>query len=205
MKKGYKWIFNPPHAPHTGSAWQRMIGVVRQVLEAMLVDAQPKHLTDKVITTLMAEVSAFINAGPFIPVSNDPDMPEVLTPGTLLTQQPQQLKQPAEDVSAIKTCPTSNGNMFNTQPMFSGREGEESTFPCCNVVKNGKTRPAMCRGATQFFSTTKTPQAMTDLTPGITQHRPTGQPVDLATIQGDSTRHYKQPITETILRKSENQ
>ena len=39
MKKGYKWIFNPPHAPHTGSAWQRMIGVVRQVLEAMLVDA----------------------------------------------------------------------------------------------------------------------------------------------------------------------
>ena len=60
----------------------------------------------------MAEVSAFINAGPFNPVSNDPDMPEVLTPGTLLTHI--QLKQPAEDISAIKTCPTSNGNMFNT-------------------------------------------------------------------------------------------
>ena len=45
----------------------------------------------------MAEVSAFINARPFIPVSNDPDMPEVLTPATLLTQQPQQLKQPAGD------------------------------------------------------------------------------------------------------------
>ena len=48
----------------------------------------------------MAEVSAFINARPFIPVSNDPDVPEVLTPATLLTQQPQQLKQPAGDVSA---------------------------------------------------------------------------------------------------------
>ena len=48
----------------------------------------------------MAEVSAFINARPFIPVSNDPDVPEVLTPATLLTQQPQQLKQPPEDFSA---------------------------------------------------------------------------------------------------------
>ena len=40
--------------------------------------------------TLKADVSAFINARPFIPVSNDPDVPEVLTPATLLTQQPQQ-------------------------------------------------------------------------------------------------------------------
>ena len=39
-------------------------------------------------------------ARPFIPVSNDPDVPEVLTPATLLTQQPQQLKQPAGDFSA---------------------------------------------------------------------------------------------------------
>ena len=60
----------------------------------------------------MAHVSAFINARPFIPVSNDPDVPEVLTPATLLTQQPQQLKQPAGDwkpvTQAMKTCSTPN-------------------------------------------------------------------------------------------------
>ena len=39
----------------------------------------------------------------------------------------------------------------------------------------------------------------------ITKHRPTGQLANLATIWGDSTTHYKQPITETILWKSENQ
>jgi len=77
-----------------------MIGVARRVLEAMLADVSPKRLTHEVLTTLMAEVSAIINARPLVPVSNDPDAPEVLTPATLLTHKPQHLKPPAGEFSA---------------------------------------------------------------------------------------------------------
>ena len=95
LKEGCEWLFNSPHASHTGGAWERMIGVARRVLEAMLADVSPKHLTHEVLTTLMAEVSAIVNARPLVPVSNDPDVPEVLTPATLLTHKLQHLKPPA--------------------------------------------------------------------------------------------------------------
>ena len=92
LKEGCEWLFNPPHTSHAGGAWERMIGVTRRVLEAILADVPSKYLTHEVLTTLMAEVSA--------EVSNDPDAPEVLTPATLLTQKPQQLRPPAGDFNA---------------------------------------------------------------------------------------------------------
>ena len=97
LKEGCEWLFNPLHASHTGVAWERMIGVARRVLEAMLADVSPKHLTHEVLTTLMAEVSAIVNGRPLVPVSNDP---EVLTPATLLTHKLQHLKPPAGEFSA---------------------------------------------------------------------------------------------------------
>ena len=36
LKEGCEWLFNPPHASHAGGAWERMIGVTRRVLEAIL-------------------------------------------------------------------------------------------------------------------------------------------------------------------------
>ena len=57
-------------------------------MEAMLADVSQKHLTHKVLTTLMAEVSAIINARPLVPVSNDPEADEVLTTAKLLTHKP---------------------------------------------------------------------------------------------------------------------
>ena len=66
----------------------------------MLVDVSPKHLTHEVLTTLMAEVSAIVNARLLVSVFNDPNAPEVLTPATLLTHKPQHLKPPAGEFSA---------------------------------------------------------------------------------------------------------
>lgn len=100
LKEGCEWLFDPPHASHAGGAWDKMIGVTRHVLEAILADVPLKYLTHQVLTTLMVEVSAIINARLLIPVSSDLDAPEVLTPTTLLTQKPQQLRQPAGDSSA---------------------------------------------------------------------------------------------------------
>ena len=100
LKEGCEWLFNPPHASHAGGAWERMIGVTRRLLEAILADVPQKYLIHEVLTTLMAEVSAIIDARPLVPVSTDPDSPEVLTPATLLTQKPQELRPPVGDFSA---------------------------------------------------------------------------------------------------------
>lgn len=81
------WVFNPPHSSHMGGPWERMIGIARPILNAMLLQAEHSRLTHEVLTTLMAEVTAIINARPLVPVSSDPEAPLILTPSTLLTQK----------------------------------------------------------------------------------------------------------------------
>ncbi|XP_028822925.1 uncharacterized protein LOC114778148, partial [Denticeps clupeoides] len=85
-QQGCSWVFNPPHASHMGGSWERLIGVARKILDAMLRD-QCTRLTHDVLCTLMAEVVAIINARPLIPVSDDPEDPFILSPSMLLTQK----------------------------------------------------------------------------------------------------------------------
>ncbi|KAL0151744.1 hypothetical protein M9458_052970 [Cirrhinus mrigala] len=86
-KQGCSWTFNSPHSSHMGGCWERLIGVARRILEGMLLRSDTKHLTHEVLTTLMAEVMAILNARPLISVSTDPDNPSILTPAMILTQK----------------------------------------------------------------------------------------------------------------------
>lgn len=81
------WIFNPPHASHFGGVWERMIGVARKVLDAILLRSSARDLTHDTLSTVLAEVCAIVNSRPILPVSNDPDDPTVLTPAVLLTHK----------------------------------------------------------------------------------------------------------------------
>lgn len=80
------WVFNPPHTSHMGVAWEWMIGIARHILGAMLLEHK-SHLIQEVLTTLMAEVTAIMNARPLIPVSSDPESPLILTRTMLLAQR----------------------------------------------------------------------------------------------------------------------
>ncbi|XP_033119843.1 uncharacterized protein LOC117119135 [Anneissia japonica] len=91
LENGCEWIFNPPHSSHMGGSWERMIGVTRRVLDSMFVDLGPNQLSHEVLSTFMAEVSAIVNCRPLVPVSSDPEAPELLTPNMLLTQKPSAL------------------------------------------------------------------------------------------------------------------
>lgn len=85
-ENGCIWEFNPPHASHMGGSWERMIGVARRILDSMFLQLHV-NLSHEVLCTLMAEVAAIMNARPLVPVSTDPDNPEVLSPSMILTQK----------------------------------------------------------------------------------------------------------------------
>ncbi|XP_039516658.1 uncharacterized protein LOC120470972 [Pimephales promelas] len=86
-KEACTWKFNPPHSSHMGGVWERMIGVARRILDAMMLKVHSPNLTHEVLVTLMAEVTAIMNGRPLVPVSSDPQQPDLLTPGALLTQK----------------------------------------------------------------------------------------------------------------------
>ncbi|KAL3977608.1 alcohol-forming fatty acyl-CoA reductase [Sarotherodon galilaeus] len=85
-KQGCSWNFRPPHASHMGGSWERMIGVASRILDSMLLQ-QKSRLTHEVLSTLMAEITAIINARPLLPVSTGPHQPFILSPAMLLTQK----------------------------------------------------------------------------------------------------------------------
>ena len=62
-----------------------MIGLSRRILDSMLLGYA--DLTHEVLVTFMAEVCAIMNARPIVPVSTDPECPDVLSPNALLTQK----------------------------------------------------------------------------------------------------------------------
>lgn len=87
FNSGIKWIFNPPHSSHFGGSWERMIGVVKRILDGMMLDPNNHNITHEALCTLLAEGTAIVNSRPITFVSTDPDSPFVLTPNTLLTQK----------------------------------------------------------------------------------------------------------------------
>ena len=89
-EQGVEWIFNPPHASHFGGVWERQIGTIRRVLDAMLLEIGRAQLTHELLVTLMAEVTGIVNSRPIATVPSDIDKPQPLTPAMLLT---------------MKTCP----------------------------------------------------------------------------------------------------
>ncbi len=59
--------------------------ISRRILDSMLPQISSSHLTHEMLSTLMAEVCAIINARPL--VSPDPESPLLLTPAMILSQK----------------------------------------------------------------------------------------------------------------------
>ncbi|XP_022062446.2 uncharacterized protein LOC127534576 [Acanthochromis polyacanthus] len=100
QERGCSWTLNPPHAPHMGGSWERLIGVSKRILDAMLLKNTQTRLTHEVLSTFMAEVMAILNARPLVPISTDPDCPTILTPAMLLTQKSSTVSAPSGNFSS---------------------------------------------------------------------------------------------------------
>ena len=86
-EQGCEWQFNPPHASHFGGVWERQIGTIRHILDAMLLETRAQKLTHELLVTLMSEVTAIVNSRPITAIPTDTDEPLPLTPSMLLTQK----------------------------------------------------------------------------------------------------------------------
>ena len=96
-EQGCEWIFNPPHASHFEGARERQIGTIRRVLDAMLAELGSDQLTHELVVTLMAEVTAIVNARPIAAIPSDVDDPQLLSPAMLLTMKTRPLGPPPGD------------------------------------------------------------------------------------------------------------
>ena len=82
---GSTWICNVPHSSHMGGAWERLIGIARKILDAILLDAKLKSLTHEILVTFIADVCAIMNSRPIAEFSSDSESPMILSPSMLLT------------------------------------------------------------------------------------------------------------------------
>ena len=97
-KRKITWNFNPPHAPHRGGVWERVVGLFKKTLLGI---SKGDVLHFDTFVTAVVEAEGILNRRPLTHISTDPRDMEALTPNHLLC--PAILhKQEKPEVEAIK-------------------------------------------------------------------------------------------------------
>lgn len=78
------WRFNPPSAPWWGGFWERLIGILKQLLRKVLGRAS---LDYEDLLTVICDCETVLNSRPLTYVSNDPHELSALTPAMFLVDQ----------------------------------------------------------------------------------------------------------------------
>nr|XP_022908348.1 uncharacterized protein LOC111419719 [Onthophagus taurus] len=78
------WRFNPPSAPWWGGFWERLIGVLKQLLRKVLGRA---CLNYEELLTVLCDCESVVNSRPLTYMSNDAGELLHLTPNTFLREQ----------------------------------------------------------------------------------------------------------------------
>ena len=77
-----EWSFIPPASPHMGGVWERLVGLLKRVLVAVLRES--RRLNDEVLETVFCEIESIANGRPLTKLSDDPSDVTPLTPNHLL-------------------------------------------------------------------------------------------------------------------------
>lgn len=124
-----------------GGVWERMIGTTRRILDGIVLQHNIRNLTHKVLSTLMAEVTAVINSRPITTISSDPDSPIILSPNILLAVHRNKVKfQQSQENSLSRIYTPQTGNICNFFLICFGKNGAKTTSMNYNHVRNGVLR-----------------------------------------------------------------
>lgn len=110
LRKGIKWIFNPPAGSHHGGVWERQIRTVRKILNSTL---KLQTLDDEGLYIVLCEVENIINDRPLTKSSNDPNDLDVIMPNQLLL---------------MKTEPALPPGLFQKEDMYSRRRWRQVQY-----------------------------------------------------------------------------
>jgi hypothetical protein len=81
LRRKITWHFIPPHAPHFGGAWERLVKSVKVMLKSVL---QEQCVTETVLRTVLIEIEDAINSRPLTYNSSDPNDFTAITPNNFL-------------------------------------------------------------------------------------------------------------------------
>lgn len=130
-----------------GGAWERLIGISRHILDAMLSQTeQTLCLSHKVLGTFMTEVMAIIHARHLVPISTNPDSPAVVTPAVLLTQKASAVSAPSGNFSLGQLCGKQWKHVQHLADTFWNRWKSEYLSILQNCAKRTATRPNVSEG-----------------------------------------------------------
>lgn len=79
--EGIEWHFNPPYSPHRGGVWEAL---VRSTKYHLARSVEGHLLTFEETSTLLCDIEAILNSRPIMPLNQETDNFEVLTPGHFL-------------------------------------------------------------------------------------------------------------------------
>lgn len=200
------WVFNPPHASHMGGAWERMIGIARRILDCMLREQKRCQLTHEVLSTLMAEVAAVMNARPLLPVSSDPESTLILTPAMLLTLKTRSVSPPPGNFEGGALYKEEWKRVQNLADIFWGKWKREYLHTLQYRHKWQSKRPSLKRGDVVLL---KEAQAKRNEWPMaiVTKTFP-GQDglvrkIEVLASKDGNRRVFIRPVTEVVLLLSE--
>lgn len=83
-KKGTKWIFMPPAAPHQGGIYE---AAVKSMKYHLIRTMGKKHFSYEYLSTLLIQIEAILNSRPLYPLNNDPMDTQAITPGNFLIEE----------------------------------------------------------------------------------------------------------------------
>jgi hypothetical protein len=79
-----EWSFSHPYTPHTNGAIERMVGLVKRGLEALLSNKDLFSLNDQMFQTLATRVEGILNSRPLTYTCSGPDDLQPITPNDFL-------------------------------------------------------------------------------------------------------------------------
>lgn len=88
-----EWVFNTPKDPAAGGCWERMIGLVKRILQAALKEEAPQVET---LTSVLLDAENLVNSRPLVDVTLRSGDEEPLTPNHFLLGGPAQVPTPSE-------------------------------------------------------------------------------------------------------------
>ena len=195
------WVFNPPHSSHMGGVWERMIGIARRILNCMLLEWKSR-LTHEVLTTLMAEVSAIMNARPLIPVSSDPESPIILTPLMLLTQKTGTPPPPPSDFGKGELLKEEWKRVQSLAESFWSRWRREYLSTLQSRQKWMDKRPNLKQGDVVLMKDAQAKRndwPIAVITKAFPSHDGLVRKVDVRVIKEGKPKVYSRPVTEVVL------